>query len=133
MKAFFILPFLTTLLASPSQRTSSSTSSALNGSEGGNVTANAVNSTGVSYVGTLFPLGASMNSSTHSCTANVIKSTHGNLILTAAHCTRGDMTNHTFVPGWSEGKTPYGVWAIEAGTLGVVDVWRPVDRPVGVG
>jgi hypothetical protein len=47
----------------------------------------------------------------HTCTASVIRSKHGNLILTAAHCLqKGNGAGYTFVPGYHDGKAPYGVW-----------------------
>ncbi|MBV9487089.1 MAG: signal peptide-containing protein, partial [Frankiaceae bacterium] len=47
----------------------------------------------------------------HTCTASVVRSKHRDLIVTAAHCVRkGDGSGYTFVPGYNDGKTPYGVW-----------------------
>lgn len=49
----------------------------------------------------------------HFCTASVIDSPHGNLVLTAAHCVTGKAAaTMTFVPGYHAGRAPYGVWAV---------------------
>ena len=54
----------------------------------------------------------------HFCTASVVHSRAGNLLITAAHCVfrnkqppRGSLA---FVPGYHSGKTPRGVWGITA-------------------
>ncbi|MER6415755.1 trypsin-like serine peptidase [Streptomyces humidus] len=48
----------------------------------------------------------------HFCTATVVRSPHHNLIATAAHCLEqaGDFA---FVPGYRDGRAPYGVWKID--------------------
>lgn len=48
----------------------------------------------------------------HHCSAVVVHSPGGDLIATAAHCvyTGGFRTNLAFVPGYSDGAAPYGVW-----------------------
>ncbi|MEU5598617.1 trypsin-like peptidase domain-containing protein [Streptomyces sp. NPDC020298] len=49
----------------------------------------------------------------HFCTASVVHSAHGNLIVTAAHCVDGDDGGDSvFVPGYRDGKAPYGVWKV---------------------
>ncbi|MEU6553199.1 trypsin-like peptidase domain-containing protein [Streptomyces sp. NPDC046915] len=49
----------------------------------------------------------------HFCTASVVHSAHGNLIATAAHCVDGDDGGDVvFVPGYRDGKAPYGVWKV---------------------
>lgn len=49
----------------------------------------------------------------HFCTASVIDSPHGDLVLTAAHCVTGTAaTRMAFVPGYHAGRAPYGVWAV---------------------
>ncbi|MFT4084877.1 MAG: trypsin-like peptidase domain-containing protein [Nocardioides sp.] len=50
----------------------------------------------------------------HSCTASVISSRSGDLILTAAHCVQGDVSGWQFAPGYRDGETPYGVWTVTA-------------------
>ncbi|HLH59414.1 MAG TPA: trypsin-like peptidase domain-containing protein [Streptosporangiaceae bacterium] len=49
---------------------------------------------------------------THFCTASVVNSTHGNLLITAAHCVTGDTGTIAFVPGYVNGSSPYGVWYV---------------------
>ncbi|MDF3290792.1 trypsin-like serine peptidase [Streptomyces silvisoli] len=46
----------------------------------------------------------------HYCTASVVNSPGGNVIVTAAHCL-GSMSD-VFVPGYHDGKAPYGVWRL---------------------
>jgi V8-like Glu-specific endopeptidase len=50
----------------------------------------------------------------HFCTASVVQSTRGDLAVTAAHCVTGRTGQIVFVPGYSAGKEPYGVWAVTA-------------------
>ena len=66
-------------------------------------------------VGALFDGSASAQ---HTCTASVVQSAGGDLIMTAAHCvvdlgsgTRDDLV---FVPGYRAGTAPYGTWKVEA-------------------
>ncbi|HKS47352.1 MAG TPA: trypsin-like peptidase domain-containing protein [Amycolatopsis sp.] len=58
--------------------------------------------------------GALFIDGTHYCTASVVDSPGGNLVLTAAHCIHngesGYRTGISFVPGYHEGAAPYGVW-----------------------
>ncbi|EPH42920.1 hypothetical protein STRAU_4004 [Streptomyces aurantiacus JA 4570] len=53
--------------------------------------------------------------SAHSCTASVVHSAKGNLILTAAHC--GNGSKYAFVPQYRSdrpaAKQPYGIWAVD--------------------
>jgi hypothetical protein len=66
---------------------------------------------GTPAVGALFTLpGGRLGS--HFCTASVINSPHGDLIITAAHCVSGTMAGVAFVPGYDAGVAPYGVWAV---------------------
>ncbi|MEV0279098.1 serine protease [Streptomyces sp. NPDC050610] len=48
----------------------------------------------------------------HQCTAAVVHSPRGNLLVTAAHCVYqgGFRTDLAFVPGYHDGLMPYGVW-----------------------
>ena len=48
----------------------------------------------------------------HECSASVIASPSRDLVLTAAHCVFGDPAGWTFVPGYVEERTPYGVWTV---------------------
>jgi V8-like Glu-specific endopeptidase len=49
---------------------------------------------------------------THFCTASVINSPNGNLLITAAHCVTGTQGTIAFVPGYVNGNTPYGIWYV---------------------
>jgi len=61
-------------------------------------------------VGALFSGGLS---GSHHCTASVVDSPAGDIIVTAAHClTTGSSTDDVFVPGYRDGSAPYGVWQI---------------------
>jgi V8-like Glu-specific endopeptidase len=51
----------------------------------------------------------------HFCTASVVDSPAGNMIISAAHCVSGprrDSLQMAFVPGFHDGSTPYGVWSV---------------------
>ena len=67
----------------------------------------------VSPVGALFALTSAGQLGRHFCTASVVNSAAGDLLLTAAHCLR----DHTaarlaFVPGYRAGHSPDRVWRI---------------------
>ena len=47
----------------------------------------------------------------HFCTASVVGSPHGDLVITAAHCVSGT-SGVVFVPGYDGGAAPYGVWTV---------------------
>jgi len=49
---------------------------------------------------------------THFCTASVVSSPHGDLLVTAAHCVSGTQGTIAFVPGYANGKAPYGIWYV---------------------
>ncbi|MFI9156806.1 trypsin-like serine peptidase [Kitasatospora aureofaciens] len=62
-------------------------------------------------VGALFS--GSVAPGNHFCTASVLHSATGNLLLTAAHClTSADGV--TFAPGYRDGSAPYGTWQVTA-------------------
>jgi V8-like Glu-specific endopeptidase len=48
----------------------------------------------------------------HFCSASVVNSPHGDLVITAAHCVTGTQGTIAFVPGYANGTTPYGVWYV---------------------
>ncbi|MFF5538230.1 trypsin-like serine peptidase [Streptomyces cinerochromogenes] len=49
----------------------------------------------------------------HFCTASVVHSPRGDLIVTAAHCVAGaDDGGLVFVPGYRDGRAPHGVWKV---------------------
>ncbi|HUB42171.1 MAG TPA: trypsin-like peptidase domain-containing protein [Streptosporangiaceae bacterium] len=66
-----------------------------------------------STVGALFTLTSAGQLGTHFCTASVVDSPAGDLLVTAAHCmnrrTPGEVA---FVPGYSRGQEPFGVWTV---------------------
>ncbi|MER7668715.1 serine protease [Kitasatospora sp. NPDC096128] len=64
-----------------------------------------------STVGALFsgPVGPG----DHFCTASVLHSATGNLLLTAAHCVSSP-DGVTFAPGYRDGSAPYGTWKVTA-------------------
>ncbi|MFE6688167.1 trypsin-like serine peptidase [Streptomyces sp. NPDC057743] len=66
---------------------------------------------GIPSVGVLFSVDGDARE--HHCTASVVHSPHGNLLLTAGHCNPG--ARAAFVPQYQSGEDgqPYGVWAIE--------------------
>jgi hypothetical protein len=81
---------------------------------------------GVPDVGALFTssdgkLGA------HFCTASVVHSTHGDLAVTAAHCMSGVQGQVVFVPGYANGKEPYGVWPVAA--VYTNQAWQSAQDP----
>ncbi len=70
--------------------------------------------TTVSTVGPLFPGGLS---SIHTCTASVVSSPAGNIIVTGAHCLSGTGAGVLFAPGYADGDTPYGTWVVQRAYL----------------
>jgi V8-like Glu-specific endopeptidase len=64
----------------------------------------------------------------HFCTASVVASPAGNLVLTAAHCLAGlPPSQVVFVPEYRDGAAPYGVWPV---TRAVVDgAWSASASP----
>jgi hypothetical protein len=68
---------------------------------------------GTSAVGALFTeSGGTLGS--HFCSASVVHSAHGDLAVTAAHCLAGVQGQVVFIPGYANGKEPYGVWTVSA-------------------
>ena len=67
--------------------------------------------TGTPAVGALFSMpGGRLGS--HFCTASVIDSPNGDLVITAAHCVSQTIAEVAFVPGYNAGAAPYGVWVV---------------------
>ena len=82
---------------------------------------------GVPTVGALF---YTKGHSNHFCTASVIDSTVGSLIITAAHCvysSKGYSQNLEFIPGYEGGSESYGVWPVTQIT--VAKGWRQGQNP----
>lgn len=77
------------------------------------VTAATVATAPSARVGALFPAGRRAHlRGGHFCTASVVRSPHRDLIVTAAHCLDGRSGDLVFVPGYRDGKAPYGVWQV---------------------
>lgn len=79
----------------------------------GTVSADSAGHKQASTVGALFTLSPSGQLESHFCTASVVDSPRGDLILTAAHCMAGQRPGEVaFVPGYSRGQAPFGVWKV---------------------
>ena len=66
-----------------------------------------------STVGALFTLTSDGQLGTHFCTASVVDSPDGDLVITAGHCMNGRTASEVaFVPGYSRGREPFGVWTV---------------------
>ncbi|SED24234.1 Trypsin-like peptidase domain-containing protein [Streptomyces misionensis] len=77
------------------------------------VTADAVATARAARVGALFGADrANRLAGGHFCTASVVHSPRGDLIVTAAHCVSGSDDDLVFVPGYRDGQAPYGVWKV---------------------
>jgi len=66
---------------------------------------------GTPAVGALFTASAAQLGQ-HFCTASVVDSPAGDLVITAAHCVSGASGTIEFVPGYDRGDQPYGVWTV---------------------
>ncbi|MET9506126.1 trypsin-like peptidase domain-containing protein [Streptomyces sp. NPDC006622] len=98
--------------------TSASESAAGDGPGPLGVTVVARATSGAARVGALFDAddaddaaGAGGFAGAHFCTASVVHSPHRDLLVTAAHCLAGQGAL-VFVPGYRDGKAPYGVWSV---------------------
>jgi V8-like Glu-specific endopeptidase len=81
---------------------------------------------GAPAVGALFSTSAGKLGQ-HFCSASVINSPHGDLVITAAHCVTHTSGTVAFVPGYNNGTTPYGVWTV---TRVYVDrAWESSENP----
>jgi V8-like Glu-specific endopeptidase len=73
-----------------------------------------VSFTGLPAVGALFDV--TKTGLKHFCTAAVVRSKPGNLLITAAHCLTGARTGAhgtvVFAPGYHDGKFPHGRWQV---------------------
>lgn len=87
-------------------------------------TPTATSFTGLPTVGAVFPAGTAAG---HTCTASVVDSPHGNLVLTAAHCLAGAGTGVQFAPMYHDGQAPYGVWTVLRAY--VPSAWRANQDP----
>jgi V8-like Glu-specific endopeptidase len=64
---------------------------------------------GTPTVGALFE---SATSGKHFCTASVVASPRGNVLITAAHCIQGSAKGLSFAPGFHDGTAPFGRWTV---------------------
>ncbi|MFJ1974193.1 trypsin-like peptidase domain-containing protein [Streptomyces sp. NPDC087903] len=62
-------------------------------------------------VGALFDADRGGGPGGHFCTASVVRSPRHDLLVTAAHCLDGG-GDLLFVPGWRDGRAPYGIWKV---------------------
>ena len=69
--------------------------------------------------------GALFSGGTHFCSASVVHSAAGDVVLTAAHCLNGGTL--TFAPGYHDGVAPYGRWTV-TGSF-VADGWSASADP----
>lgn len=64
----------------------------------------------------------------HFCTASVVSSPAGNLLITAAHCMQGkSLGSVVFAPGYHNGRFPYGIWVVTA--IYVDSAWATSQNP----
>jgi V8-like Glu-specific endopeptidase len=85
----------------------------LNSSAGTTASSRTAASEQTAAVGALFTTTAAGGLASHFCSASVVDSPGGDLILTAAHCMNESQKGSVvFVPGYSSGKAPYGVWTV---------------------
>jgi V8-like Glu-specific endopeptidase len=71
-------------------------------------------------------VGALFAGGSHFCSASVVHSAAGDVVLTAAHCVNGGAgagfrTGLAFAPGYHDGVAPYGMWTVTGAF--VADGW----------
>ena len=82
---------------------------------------------GTPAVGALFTLSGGQLGR-HFCTASVVDSPHGDLVITAAHCVAGKPPSQiAFVPGYHSGAAPFGIWLTSA--ILADSAWRASADP----
>lgn len=66
----------------------------------------------------------------YGCSGTLVNSDNKSVVWTAAHCVYGGgyFTNMVFIPGYEEGRQPYGQW--EAATLHVPTSWIGSEDPM---
>jgi len=67
---------------------------------------------GMPMVGAVFLNGEGGHPGDHFCTASVVDSPGGDVIISAAHCLTGSPANTVFIPGYRDGHEPYGAWPV---------------------
>ncbi|MFL6112512.1 MAG: trypsin-like serine peptidase [Catenulispora sp.] len=82
---------------------------------------------GTPAVGVLYRTDSGVAS--HFCSASVVHSPAGNLVITAGHCVYSDgpKQNIAFAPGYHDGRTPYGSWTVTK--VVVSDAWQSGNDP----
>lgn len=63
----------------------------------------------------------------HFCSAGVVDSPHGDVIVTAAHCVSDTTGGLYFAPGYHDGTAPYGVWKL--GRISLDRRWKGGQDP----
>jgi V8-like Glu-specific endopeptidase len=81
---------------------------------------------GIPTVGALFTTSGGKLKQ-HFCTASVIDSPHGDLVITAAHCVTSGSGTVAFVPGYDSGTTPDQVWTVTK--VYVDQAWKSLANP----
>jgi V8-like Glu-specific endopeptidase len=85
---------------------------------------------GTPAVGALFSVSGGRLGS-HFCTASVVDSPGGDLLVTAAHCVQGYSDSAprglAFVPAYDQGSAPYGVWRVTR--ISVDQAWASSSDP----
>jgi V8-like Glu-specific endopeptidase len=84
---------------------------------------------GTAAIGALFTTSQGKLGS-HFCSASVVDSPAGDLVITAAHCVTGitgTSGSLAFVPGYNDGAAPYGVWTVTS--VYVDQAWRSSANP----
>lgn len=77
------------------------------------VMTSAVPFSGTPAVGALVATSRSGGLAGHFCSASVVDSPAGDLVITAAHCVSGRAPGRfVFVPGYVDGRAPYGAWTV---------------------
>ena len=82
---------------------------------------------GTSVAGVLYQPGSGVSS--HFCSASVVHSASGNLVITAAHCVYSDgpKSDIAFAPGFHDGQLPYGSWTVTK--VVVSQNWQSSNNP----
>jgi hypothetical protein len=86
------------------------------GAASGRVDVTSIPSVGPLFIPSLLGLGPALGLP-HYCSAGVLHSPRHDLVLTAAHCVYGNGFAIEFAPGYHDGISPYGVWAVRRAYL----------------
>jgi V8-like Glu-specific endopeptidase len=81
---------------------------------------------GTPAIGTLV-IGARGVIGAHFCTASVVNSRSGDVVLTAAHCVSSGADDLEFIPGYVNGRAPHGAWSVAR--IVVDSQWRASQNP----